>query len=392
MEYQLYDDIQKAACDGRSLEAVKEDIYRLWRGCFGDTKAYTDFYFEWKVPGNRILTIYKGQQISAMLHLNPYTLMVAGKKVESYYIVGVATRIEDRRQGLMKRLLERALYLMNQEKVPFTYLMPAAEAIYYPFDFRIVYEQEAWKKYILDAKETRKESLSTEGDITTLWLDTKNIDDLNRLTDFSNSLLAEQTTVYVLRTQAYYQRLIAEMESGKGSVVLCLQDRELLGYTAYMTEGGLQIAEALYHSKNKREFMSTMAAALPMDEEVERDSNAALDYHGPAIMTRIVNLNHFIKGLSAREDINLVIKVEDKILSENSGNYRLTFSNESCQMIKTDLIPEITMNIASLTRLFFGKLSLEELKPCITGKEPDIILNKLNKINYNAPLRINDVV
>ena len=391
MEYQLYDEIKKAACDGRSIETVKEDVYMLWRNCFGDTKAYSDFYFAWKVPCNRILTIYKGQQISAMLHLNPYTLMVAGKKVESYYIVGVATRPEDRRQGLMKRLLERALSLMNLEKVPFTYLMPAAEAIYYPFDFRIVYEQEAWKRYILAAMDMQKENLSADCEITTLWMNTEDDDYVKKLADFTNSLLAEQTTIYVLRTQAYYQRMIAEMESGKGGVILCLQAGKILGYTAYMTEGGLQIAEALYHTEKKQEFMSAMATALPTGKEVKED-NAAGDAYTPAIMTRIVNLENFIKGLSAREDIDLVIKVEDKILSENSGNYKLTFSKESCQVIKADLLPELTVDIANLTRLFFGKLSLEELKQCITGTKPDIILNKLNTINYNTPLRINDVV
>lgn len=392
MIYKLYDDIQEAAVDGRSTETVKADIYKLWRECFKDTKAYTDFYLTWKMSDNCILTIYKGQQISAMLHLNPYTLMAADKKVKSYYIVGVATRPEDRRKGLMKMLLERALFKMNQEGVPFTYLMPAAEAIYLPFDFRVVYEQESWKQNLLKEKQQiSKKVLPADSSTTILWLRQEDTKSLNDLVDFSNSLLSEQASVYVLRTRAYYERLIAEMESGKGGVLLCVKDNTILGYIAYMAEGGFQIAEALYHIENKQEFLSATATLLEHGDYKSTD-NPAAGSHNPTIMTRIVNWESFIQGISAQEKISLVIKVEDPILIEHNDCYSLTFTEEGSQLTKTDLLPELTGDIAGLTELFFGQLSLEEQKLLITGTRTDIILEKMNKIKYYKPLEINDVV
>ena len=77
-----------------------------------------------------------------MLHLNPYTLMVNGKEEPSHYIVAVATEEACRKRGYMAALLKTALQDMYQAGEPFTFLMPAAEAIYLPHGFSTVYEQE----------------------------------------------------------------------------------------------------------------------------------------------------------------------------------------------------------------------------------------------------------
>ena len=58
--------------------------------------------------------------------------MVNGIEKESYYIVAVATRKEYRGRRYMAGLLREALLDMYQAGVTFTYLMPAAEAIYLP--------------------------------------------------------------------------------------------------------------------------------------------------------------------------------------------------------------------------------------------------------------------
>ena len=54
----------------------------------------------------------------------------------------------------MREVLTKALRDMNLEGRPFTFLMPAAEAIYRPFDFRFI-----WKKPLLDLKQTVEEEL-----------------------------------------------------------------------------------------------------------------------------------------------------------------------------------------------------------------------------------------
>ena len=71
--------------------------------------------------------------------LNPYEMMFCGEKVKTNYIVAVATRADCRHQGMMRSLLQASLQEMYRRKETFTWLMPAAEAIYRPFGFRFIY-------------------------------------------------------------------------------------------------------------------------------------------------------------------------------------------------------------------------------------------------------------
>ena len=74
------------------------------------------------------------------------------------YIVAVATEESQRGKGYMREVLTRALRDMNLEGRPFTFLMPAAEAIYRPFDFRFI-----WKRQKLQMVSDARRSWSRSG-------------------------------------------------------------------------------------------------------------------------------------------------------------------------------------------------------------------------------------
>ena len=103
-----------------------------------DEKAFVDAYYKIKAADNEILAVMDEESIVAMLHRNPYTFRFRDKSLRADYLVAVATRRSYRHQGLMRRLLTRALQDMEREKQPFAFLMPADEAIYLPFDFRLM--------------------------------------------------------------------------------------------------------------------------------------------------------------------------------------------------------------------------------------------------------------
>jgi len=103
-----------------------------------DEKTFVDAYYKIKAAGNKILVAEDGTEPVSMLHRNPYTFSFRGTRVRADYIVAVATRYSYRHQGWMRRLLTRALQDMAEEEMPFTFLMPADEAIYTPFDFRLM--------------------------------------------------------------------------------------------------------------------------------------------------------------------------------------------------------------------------------------------------------------
>lgn len=117
----------------------KENSRVLYEEVFvEDEKAFVDAYYKIKAADNEILAVMDEESIVAMLHRNPYTFRFRDKSLRADYLVAVATRRSYRHQGLMRRLLTRALQDMEREKQPFAFLMPADEAIYLPFDFRLM--------------------------------------------------------------------------------------------------------------------------------------------------------------------------------------------------------------------------------------------------------------
>lgn len=100
-----------------------------------DSERFVDYYYQYKTRDNEILVLEQGDEPVSMLHLNPYTMIVNGYELKSNYIVAVATRKDCRHQGYMRTLLKKALQDMGEQKMPFTFLMPARESLYTPFDF-----------------------------------------------------------------------------------------------------------------------------------------------------------------------------------------------------------------------------------------------------------------
>ena len=59
-----------------------------------DSRSFVDYYYTEKTKDNQIYVVEEEDRIRAMLHLNPYTLMVNGVRKAADYIVAVATQKE----------------------------------------------------------------------------------------------------------------------------------------------------------------------------------------------------------------------------------------------------------------------------------------------------------
>ncbi|SHO47212.1 GNAT family N-acetyltransferase [Anaerocolumna xylanovorans] len=381
MEYVMFTSLEEAKENG--IEKVREDVYSLWQECFGDSDAYTDFYFEWVVPYNRIYTLYKGDKLCSMLHLNPYTLEVKGNEVKSDYIVGVATRKEERRKGYMGLLIERALQSMYEEGKPFTYLMPAAEAIYYPYDFRKVYTQENWVRKMRETalKESGKEK---ENRLLRLTVPDKN----NRriLTEFAENRLRQEYDVYALRSRKYYEKLLIEVSSTNGGIALVFKKDKLIGYAAYMKDDGLQLSECIYDLAYREEVLSKLyhefSSCLKEKEEGFE----------PAIMVRIINLKAFFSSLRSKKDISIVIEAKDDRIPDNNGIFRLDISESGCNVTNTEDSPMLRGDIGDLALLFFGKLGEEEIKERIVSGDKNSVFEAISEIQLYRRLFLNEIV
>ena len=434
----------------RKLETEEHGKTRkLWEEVFSeDSREFLDYYYYIKTKDNAIYVIEEDDAIRSMLQLNPYELQVEDTRLRSEYIIGVATQKEYRSRGYMRELLTKAMQDLYDRKDAFTFLMPAAEAIYTPYDFRYVYRQPSCiltKEELLDSTDTERacaegvslrngeinqnlqaeknaeieqKNLSEEKTVvskestikhTVIWREARMMD-AAAMAEFFQNHFAAKWDVCAVHDAEYYRTMILEQQSEFGGVCLLEEGRQIKGMFAYAMEEGLEIREALYlegyrdaflnalkelrkivpvesqgEAQNQTELGITVYGCMPEDEEKET----------PLIMVRILHLPTLLQTLKvpAEETLNCSFAVIDPILQKNSRVWKLTseVGEEKIKVSETE-DSEGMIPIAELTEFLFGYRSMEELK-----KGGQVILTEhlqaeLEKVKKMSEIMLNEIV
>ena len=275
-----------------------------------DSQAFVDYYYTEKIKDNEIYVVEEDGGIRAMLHLNPYQMMVNGEKTTVHYIVAVATQETYRKRGYMAALLEMALQDMYHDGELFTYLMPASEAIYFPYDFRTVYEQKIpWCDS--EKKQERQMEVLTE-------------DRCKVFSDWAQQLLSDEYQVYAFRDQEYYKRLIKEFSADDGEILFRSEDGKITGCGYY--------------------YPSEMA---------EKSK----------IMVRIVDVRRMLMSLKLKTLTAVCFTITDPLIPENNRCITITGTEYSGVLLMDGLQKnsEGTIPISALTSLLFGARSVDEI-------------------------------
>lgn len=205
----------------------------LYEEVFSEDKgSFSNYYYEWKTRDNVIYAAEDEEGIHSMVQLNPFTVWQDGELRRLRYIVAVATEKEYRHRGLMRSLLTKAMEEMEREGEPFTFLMPASEAIYLPLGFRYFSGQ---RKGILRAraegesdggKESREHGdgaskLSGAGANGSFSVSARPIlpEEYAGTAGWVNRILAGSYRVFIWRDEAYYQRMEAELACQGGRLM-----------------------------------------------------------------------------------------------------------------------------------------------------------------------------
>ena len=217
----------------RLEEQEHQKTRKLWEEVFSDdTRAFLDYYYFIKTKENEIWVIEEDGEIQSMLQLNPYQLQVAEHPFLCRYIIAVATRAQYRSRGYMSSLLRKAMQEMYGKKEPFTFLMPAAEAIYTPYDFRFVYSQ---RQAVFEKK--AETELIEEEDATMFQAE--------ELAAFAKERLFGTARVYAVRDAHYYQTRVLEQQSENGGIRMLKKDGKLVGIYCYAKEETCEVLEPL---------------------------------------------------------------------------------------------------------------------------------------------------
>ncbi len=308
-----------------------------------DSPSFVDYYYTEKTKDNQIYVVEEDEAIQAMLHLNPYVLKVNGSEKQIDYIVAVATRKPYRKRGYMEVLMKRALCEMYGEGKTFTFLMPAAEELYLPYDFRTVYEQE---------RRIYKEISENEGQVKEAERT-----DCDGLARAAETYLSANYQVYAKRDEAYYQRLLKEYASDGGRVMI------------YRDGDSITDCRFCYET---------------MEEKDKK----------PKIMIRIIDVRRMLMSLCLTTFTAACFTVTDPLIEENNRCIVITGTEFSGVMLMDGIEKnsEGTITIAALSSFLFGAKTIEEIKEEDGVALSERLCSELEKIIPLSKIYLNEVV
>lgn len=266
---------------------------KLWEEIFTeDTPEFLDYYYSVKTKDNEIYVIEDNGEIVSMIHLNPYQMRVEDKIYHTHYIVAVATDERYRHQGLMRQLLNHAIQVMADRGEPFTFLMPAAEAIYKPFGFEFVYEQK------------REKIIGKQSNDTVLKITRACNDDCQRIADFANEILC-QYDVVTWRDAKYYQTLLSELASEEGGILIAEKDSQIVGIFPYARGQEMQMYEPL--TKERSVLQHAIYHLTGNEKDSVLCTGYGFDESKPIIMAKVLNPEFNFDLKNAKVFLNEVV-------------------------------------------------------------------------------------
>ena len=318
---------------------------------FEDSDSFVNYYYEEKLKDNRILVDIEGESIRSMIMLNPYKISVFNKIYNLDYIVAVATGKEFKRQGYMRRLLNKALCDMNAENVPFTYLIPANKDYYLPFDFAFVANK---NEYNANFSGLKKQVIKEEPDKELIF----------RILDFINNEVSKDNDVYTYRDENYFIRDLKEIASEDGFINIYSDENDIVAYESFWGKK-LELKERIVSSKlGNRKFGKEN------------------------IMVRITDIVELLSNFRAKEPLDIIIKINDNIIEAQNGYFRIEI-DERCSRI-SDIGDRgfAEFDIADFTEWIFGyvsdaKCSLINFLDKSTAKKTLDSINKISGIFIN---------
>lgn len=312
----------------------------LYETCFPkDTAKFIDYYYEEKCRDNEIIVLEDQDRICSMIHANPFPVSCCGQRADVHYLVAVATEPAYRRQGCMRRLLQKLLQEERKKGEPFSFLMPANPAYYEPFGYRYWSNQWVWETENVQTEKLHGYVMKQKNCV-------RNADN-KELAQISNQILTEKFDLYISRNASYYERLKKEQQSEDGAVVPVYDGNgQLCGSFCYSMEDGFEIREPLWKAEAKLPGKSE-SLCLPIERV------------NPLMMGRILDLPAFVKLLRFADVYEETLQIRDDILPENNGIFRIYIDRTGGRAERAEACENArAMDIATFGQLMFDRLRI----------------------------------
>lgn len=236
----------------KNIEALR----KLWDEVFDDPEEYIEYYFDNICKKNKVLSAYLDGELVGMMHLNPYTVYYQGVEKKSYYVVGVAVAMEMREKGIMKSMMNKALYDLEKEDIEFVFLMPALEDYYNNLGYKKIYNSKTMDFTMIDFEDFEREVSDCYASLmlSTEHMSQLSVDDKESIAEIINGKLSENYQVYCKRDLKYIDEMLKEHRCQNGDVCIVsehmmsdseesAEDRDMVGLFSYGLEDDTMYVE-----------------------------------------------------------------------------------------------------------------------------------------------------
>ncbi|MCL2817046.1 MAG: GNAT family N-acetyltransferase [Clostridiales bacterium] len=343
-------------------------VKKLWAYSFESHEPYFSWYFREIYRPERTLCCFEQGALAASLQLAPYRLKMRGQELDACYIVGVVTSPDHRGRGIGSALMGRALSELQKNGVPLALLLPACPAFYFPLGFAYCYEHNAWQIPLENLR-----PLARGGGA---WREAEPENDIPALQAVYDAQNRGRNG-FILRSETNWRNLLTEHKNEGGFCRLWLKDGAARGYLLYslkdkvfrVTEMGCMDREtqgaafafALNHANEAARFDWRAAADDTTHLHLPQKSGVS---RLPFVMGRLVDVQNAFERLSFPPELEtaVTLRLRDSAAPWNEDAWLLRVREGRMRLEPFSGEADAVMDVAALSRLFFGSASVWQLE------------------------------
>lgn len=381
--------------------ATPEDrplVEGLWDYCF---EKREDPFFQWYFskfyrPENVLMGFEKGY-MACLTHLNPYTLNIRGKLIDTSYIVGLATHPAARRSGVGGKLLLASLQEMKRRHHFIHILMPSKAGFYQPYGYELYCHQ--WKETMpLEALRPLTDRDVHFGFVTSTdqWQDLATI----------YEAYTRHLSGYAVRNEESWRSHI-EAQLAEGNIAVAYHDNTPVGYLFYkLGEPTIYSGEFVYSTLqgkkgllnyiyNHRSQGDTFQWNEGIHDQGYRFYPDGKQGHEtiPFMTGRIVDVKGALEELPYPKNVTgtVTFQTKDPLAPWNTGLFTLSVFNGNGKVTPvSEGTADAVMPIGTLALLAFGAMDVNDLVFNEKLKGTDKALTTLSRIFPTTKCYINE--
>lgn len=332
-----------------------------------------------------------GETLYSCMNITTYTVRFAGSQVLMGGVGGVATLPPYRRMGGVRACMKAAFRDMYDGGYLFSALYPFSTAYYRQYGFEKGMPVHTWTLPLEGIQPVQTggrirqllpgDNLEPLAQIYNRFYEGYNLSVVRRVYDRKmdlETLLNQQRYIYLWENEAGEPRGFMITHKDKdGNVLDCSTSFALNNGMLFLDVRAFQalltFAKTAFSADYSKIRFST-PACLPMDALIREGASARChrSWNG---MLRVVNVEKVLSLCRCRGEGSIILAVEDPLLPENQGSWRVTFApGKENQVEKTADAPDITLPVSDFSALICGVRSGSELPwmPGVQVHDPSV--------------------